>query len=937
MNLLKSSRIKPFLFAVFCLAGVHGQVFADAQTYYEQALTAFENGEQEEAYIHLKNVLQRKPGHLPGKILMGKLLVQRTLFEEGLTEFAESLRAGADINQFLSSYTHALIQTRQFQRLTRISDSALSTSNQVKLLLAKSVAFTRIKKPQKTLESLLAAQTLAPLDSGVLNALTEYHIRMKALEKAESNSQLALAHYPDNTRAWHLKGQILKASNQIESAMDAFNKSLALEPENKLSQRALSMMHFSQGNYLEATRLIDSLLKDAPEDPHALLLKSRMLLLGSKDHNASELLENLSARLSVLSGEYVQDNRWVHFLSGLAAFLLENYEKTVNDLEIYIGAHPDNFDAVRLLARSHLKIGERREAMKLLDLYQKEVLQVPDLAFLQCDLYIEVNRAFKCLEIHSEVAKLSPDSPKLAISKAKLQLHRKDLAGAIELLENRFKQQNNTLIANYLGQLYLLNNQNQAALLLADFVLESENDNHDAVNLKSAALIKLKRYIEAEVALTMLLKEAPQHAGAQFNLASVMLLKNRTEEAKKQLKALINQDSSNVNARILLAETELKTGNPLLSIDMLTAMLEENKNNLKARHLLVNVLKTTGHFNQALDILESTPDYQKNTPEHYEKSAQLLTLLGNQEKASKHYGLLFNFWSEQPAKLVELAKLQRLARDLEGARKSLNKALTEAPRMLGAHIENVRLSIAENNLKTAQETLNTLKAQFETHHALEVLQGDILLAQRKLLFAQKAYLSGIKLATEKGVTDGLTLSKSYNLALKNIDPSGFEQATMAALEKQPDNFFVRNLLADFLLIQKRMSEAREHYQRLVKLDGIVNKPNILNNLALSYVDEDLNKAMDYVKKALSLNETSPAFLDTYGWVLVKMAKYEEGLSILRKANAIDAFNPAIRYHVAFTLFKLGRSEAAKRELASLLNSQEEFPEKKEAEALLASI
>ena len=71
----------------------------------------------------------------------------------------------------------------------------------------------------------------------------------------------------------------------------------------------------------------------------------------------------------------------------------------------------------------------------------------------------------------------------------------------------------------------------------------------------------------------------------------------------------------------------------------------------------------------------------------------------------------------------------------------------------------------------------------------------------------------------------------------------------------------------------------------------------LNNLGWIYFEKDNDKALPTLKRAYELAPESPAILDSYGWVLVKKGKVQEGLVHLKKANKIDPSIQEIADHL----------------------------------------
>jgi tetratricopeptide (TPR) repeat protein len=91
-----------------------------------------------------------------------------------------------------------------------------------------------------------------------------------------------------------------------------------------------------------------------------------------------------------------------------------------------------------------------------------------------------------------------------------------------------------------------------------------------------------------------------------------------------------------------------------------------------------------------------------------------------------------------------------------------------------------------------------------------------------------------------------------------------------------------------------------------------NNGYVLNNYAyyLSEKGERLEKALSMAKSALALNPNSPAYLDTYGWILYKSERYTEALQYIQKALAQTPADMDILEHMGDVNYRLGNKETA---------------------------
>jgi len=103
----------------------------------------------------------------------------------------------------------------------------------------------------------------------------------------------------------------------------------------------------------------------------------------------------------------------------------------------------------------------------------------------------------------------------------------------------------------------------------------------------------------------------------------------------------------------------------------------------------------------------------------------------------------------------------------------------------------------------------------------------------------------------------------------------------------------------------------ESYEKVLKKDP--ENAYVLNNYAyyLSLRGVNLDKALIMAEKAAALDSLNPANLDTYGWVLYKLGRYDEAEKWIGKAMlASTKDDPDILEHYGDIQFMLGKVEKA---------------------------
>jgi Flp pilus assembly protein TadD len=108
---------------------------------------------------------------------------------------------------------------------------------------------------------------------------------------------------------------------------------------------------------------------------------------------------------------------------------------------------------------------------------------------------------------------------------------------------------------------------------------------------------------------------------------------------------------------------------------------------------------------------------------------------------------------------------------------------------------------------------------------------------------------------------------------------------------------------------------------------ITDDPNnyeAYNALGYSLADHDLEleKAYEYIQKAIELDPKNPAIIDSLGWVQYKLGQYENAAKSFQKALDLDINDPELYIHFYKTLLKLNKKEKAKK---LIIKARELFP------------
>lgn len=101
-------------------------------------------------------------------------------------------------------------------------------------------------------------------------------------------------------------------------------------------------------------------------------------------------------------------------------------------------------------------------------------------------------------------------------------------------------------------------------------------------------------------------------------------------------------------------------------------------------------------------------------------------------------------------------------------------------------------------------------------------------------------------------------------------------------------------------------KAYTQYEKALRLNA--DNAGVLNNYAyyLSEEGRELEKALDMSRRANRLTPGNATFLDTEGWILYLLGRYDEARTVMQQAVSFDMTgSPVLLFHYAEILYALG--------------------------------
>ena len=285
--------------------------------------------------------------------------------------------------------------------------------------------------------------------------------------------------------------------------------------------------------------------------------------------------------------------------------------------------------------------------------------------------------------------------------------------------------------------------------------------------------------------------------------------------------------------------------------------------------------------------------------------------------------------SGKPTYWLNAGRAQLALSQPAAARESLEKALSLHPDWIPASSLLVLIDLRSSGPAAALARAQDLRRRQPGEPAAIVLEGDVQMFRKEYAQAAKAYEDA-----ERIQPDAVIAVKTFEaMRLGSLDRP--EAPLLRWLALRPEDGRVRMVLGQYYLQTGRPQRAMAELEIVSR--QAPNNFTVLNNLAWLYHAQGDARAEETARRAYELAPSNAAVADTYGWILLSKQQTARALELLEKAAKGAPDSPEIRYHYGAALAAAGHRAAARATLSQAIDTQQTFPQRAEAEKLLAQL
>lgn len=885
-------------------------------------------GDSAGAIIEVKNALQAAPELAEARFLFGSMLLDQGDSAGASKELRKAMQLGWPIEQVVPLLSRTVAFESELPRweaeLSALKPATPAAKAVVTMARAEAAFEAGRGAEAKTLLAAAVAGGANPAQAGTLEA------RILAAEGdmagALAGASRVIQGHPAYADARLLRGAILVVQGKPDAALADYAAASKAHPRLTTPRLRSIRLLMQLGRFDDAKKALAELNKLSPGNAQARFLEGLLAFHRGEFQAARDAADSvLRVAPDFLPGLA---------LAGMARVQLKDHIQAQSHLEKAVAKAPGAAGSRLVLARSYLATQDPKRALAVLEplLSQgkadREVYSVGgQAAFLLGD----TARARSYFE---QAAQLAPDDVRAQTRLAVAKLATGDADQAIRDLEAAARKPEQESSADVTLILALLQRGEVAkALAAAEAFVKKRPDRAVPYAMLGGAREAAKDVPGAREAYARALAVDAKYTPALHNLARLDLVDKNAPQARKRYEDwLAKHPDATGEIVVPLAQIMAAQNAPAGDIRrLLENGVSKAPQEPKVRSALIEWLARTGDLKAART---ASDEFVAAFPAHggaWASAGRLRLQTGDVSQAVTAFEKLVQLEPNGLVGLVALAEAHEAAKNPDGARQALQRALTVRPDALEVQRRLIGLLVTQKQSEEALRVVMQVREQRPKAAVSHALESDVMAAQGRwpeaLAAAQKA------MALEKS---GAAAVKYHNAASKAGKTAEAERFAADWLKNNPKDPVFRAYAAEQAMNAKDYAGAARQYREVVALDP--KNAVALNNLAWVSMQTKDPKALGYIDQALAVAPDLPALLDTKAAILSSLGRDAEALVLLKKAAGAMRVPSEINLNLARALIKQGDKAAARTELDKLTQGlPDASPLKREAQSVLQTL
>ncbi len=385
------------------------------------------------------------------------------------------------------------------------------------------------------------------------------------------DSQLSAAYFYLESRT-HFK------KNKIPQAILSLEKAIEKDPDSAFLKRDLIQLYLKQKNKEKALVLAEKLVEQYPEDVNNLLLLVRFKKKDGQGKNQEKKLSSLLKKILTLDPK----NKETYLRLGKIYMDNQNLDQALDLFTQMVEEFPDYYVA-------HFYLGEANLLLNNLDSARQAFLKTIE---LEPDL---VEPRFRLIDIHKKLEKNTSQEKILEFYQEILEIEPENDRAVLEM-----------------ALLYYKNNQKDKAQYLFTELGSETEDNSRLAMVAVDTFITKKRYEDAVIVFSQMLRADPDNANLNFFTGMAYEAVKDFKTAIKHYLKVTPENTQYKKTLLTIAFLYRDLGKTDQAIQFLEQHHEKEPKDIDIISYLASFYEEATQYNKAMDILEKgledTPD-----------------------------------------------------------------------------------------------------------------------------------------------------------------------------------------------------------------------------------------------------------------------------------------------------------------------------------------
>ncbi len=891
-----------------------------------RAKAFLEQSDPTSAIVELKNALKKDVNNSRASSLLGTLHFEAGAYEDANKELSRALATGGDATVIIPMLAKVLLSLGEFGGLDALALDGLDPESRSVVQAAKGLSMIYRKNPVVAAEIIDAALHNEPHSPYAEVAAARLSMEHGAFDEASSRLNEVIAKSPEYAPAWNLLGDIESAQQRPEEAVLAYTNVIKFSGDsfNALLNRA--MMSIYLGDFQSAQKDLVALgaafppSRDHPGVQFAwglVYLQNKQLELARKAFfQASEYSDNYPQTQYYLATIDLEQGLVAQAMSNAYKFLglvpgsvvgaklaakLElgqhGYIKAEKLLLPVVAAHPDDTDALNLLASAVLGQGKGADGVELL----------------------------------AEAATLQPDSIEARARLGAALLGAGSDEPGIQTLRDvlakdpGYQQADVLIVLNYLRQLNA-----SGAIQAAREYLERNPSSATSHYLLGRAYLASGEHQKAKSAFNNALELRPGDPGASSSLAELALSDNAYEAARNYYQQVLEHYPDHMQTRLRVAASYAAEGREKEMLDSLQSTLSAYPRVMEPRLVKARYYLAKGQLEMVTPLLDELTVDQREHPDALVTIAAFELAVSRYNQALVTLGKLLKVRPDVAQYHYMKANAYAGLGDVGNLSAALERTVQLNPDHFYARIALARLALLSNQFDRFEMYLNGLMAAAPDNP--DVMKLEVVSAQKA--GDNKSALRLLETVFAQEPTTGNVIAlAAHHQSVGNLN--GAIAQLQRWIKDHADDVKAREKLAEIYGSNNQADDAVLQYREILQLDP--ENFVALNNIAWNLLEGDPRQALDYAQEANQLSPDSGSILDTLAMAQMKNNDMKEARKSIDRARTLAPKNPEIAFHEAQVQATEGDTNGAIDALNALLAKHANFSQRAEAAAFLTQL